>query len=649
MPRIISDVSWKVSALSIAAFLLFVSNASGQAVNTTMTWNQTGAGAFNYTNPGSPWTGGGFGQYPSGLDAVANVNNNILGDQTINVNVFGLNLQLKTFNLGDSALSNNFTFAIGQSNFIIGSVNSVGTFNSQNGTNTVSSAGTGVFSLGANSTFQHTTAAGSLVINKAISNGAFGLTIGGIGTTTLGGVVGGGAGGLTKNGIGNLNLNAANTYTGLTTINAGTVTYGVNNAIFTGGVTVNATGTLALAGFSDTVGQVIVDGGSITGGGTLSSTTTFDVRSGSSSAILGGAVGLTKTTAGSFTLSNSNSYSGTTAVNSGTLILGHLTDTLANTGAVSVNGGTLSLGGNSDTVGAVTLASGTISGTTGVLTGSSYSVQAGTVSAILGGGAGLTKSTVGTVTMSNANTYTGATVLNDGILNLTGSLAAGSAVTVNSPATLNVNGGTVNGATTVAGGNLNVNASGTVNGLTLNSGIVTLASSSIVSGTVSMNGGSLNGTGTMNGPVSVLGGTVLPGTSPGTLTVNNSFTMGAGATLVFDLNGGDQTPGGANNDLITGVTDLTLDGTLNIVAAGSFLSANFGDAWRLFNYTGTLTNNGLNLGTTPTLAAGYYWVVDTSTIGQVNLMAVPEPGSMAIILTAGLAGLIFGRRRRVTV
>ncbi|MEQ1903238.1 MAG: autotransporter-associated beta strand repeat-containing protein [Pirellulaceae bacterium] len=648
MPRFICDISWKVSALSIAAFLLFVSNASGQAVNTTMTWNQTGAGAFNYTNPGAPWTGGGFGQYPSGLDAVANVNNNILGDQTINVNVFGLNLQLKTFNLGDSTLSNNFTFAIGQSNFIIGSVNSVGAFNSQNGTNTVSSAGTGVFSLGANSTFQHTTAAGSLVINKAISNGAFGLTIGGIGTTTLGGVLGGGAGGLTKNGAGNLNLNAANTYTGLTTINAGTVTYGVNNAIFTGGVTVNTTGTLALAGFSDTVGQVIVDGGSITGGGTLSSTTTFDVRSGSSSATLGGAVGLTKTTAGSFTLSNTNSYSGTTAVNSGMLILGHLTDTLANTGAVSVNGGTLSLGGNSDTVGAVTLASGTISGTTGVLTGSSYSVQDGTVSAILGGGAGLTKSTGGTVTMSNANTYTGATILNAGILNLTGSLGALSAVTVNSTATLNVD-GTVNGATTVAGGNANVNATGTVNGLTLNSGSVTLATSSIVNGTVNMNGGTLSGTGTMNGPVTVLGGTVLPGTSPGTLFVNNSFTLGAGATLVFDLNGGDQTPGGANNDLITGVTNLTLDGTLNIVAAGSFLSALAGDQWRLFNYTGALTNNGLNLGTTPTLTAGYYWVVDTSTANQVNLMAVPEPGSMAVIFAAGMAGLIYGRRRRVTV
>ena len=59
-------------------------------------------------------------------------------------------------------------------------------------------------------------------------------------------------------------------------------------------------------------------------------------------------------------------------------------------GPVTVAGGTLDLGAFSDTVGVVTLSSGTITGAAGVLTGASYAVQDGTISAILGGGGGLT-------------------------------------------------------------------------------------------------------------------------------------------------------------------------------------------------------------------------------------------------------------------
>ncbi len=84
---------------------------------------------------------------------------------------------------------------------------------------------------------------------------------------------------------------------------------------------------------------------------------------------------------------------------------------------MNVNGGTLSLGANSDTVGAVTLTSGSITGTTGTLTGSSYGLQSGSVSAKLAGsGSTVTKSTGGAVTLSGANTYTGATNVNAGTL-----------------------------------------------------------------------------------------------------------------------------------------------------------------------------------------------------------------------------------------
>ena len=66
-----------------------------------------------------------------------------------------------------------------------------------------------------------------------------------------------------------------------------------------------------------------------------------------------------------------------------------------------------------------------ITGTGGVLTGSSYAVESGTISAILGGSGALTKTTTGTVTLSAANTYTGLTTVSAGTLAVgsSGSLA----------------------------------------------------------------------------------------------------------------------------------------------------------------------------------------------------------------------------------
>jgi len=59
----------------------------------------------------------------------------------------------------------------------------------------------------------------------------------------------------------------------------------------------------------------------------------------------------------------------------------------------------------------------------------------------------------------------------------------------------------------------------------------------------------------------------------------------------------------------------------------------------LFTYTGTLTDNGLTLGTGFPKAAG----IDTSVEGQINLILVPEPASALLLALAGLAAL---RRRR---
>src|SRR5262249_58264096 len=112
---------------------------------------------------------------------------------------------------------------------------------------------------------------------------------------------------------------------------------------------------------------------------------------------------LTKIGGGTLTLSGANAYTGATTVSAGTLALG-ANSVLASASTVVVNGGTFNINTRNDTVAGGQLASGSIHGTTGVLTSTTaYDVQSGTVSAILAGGVGLNKTTPGTVTPSGNN------------------------------------------------------------------------------------------------------------------------------------------------------------------------------------------------------------------------------------------------------
>jgi autotransporter-associated beta strand protein len=131
----------------------------------------------------------------------------------------------------------------------------------------------------------------------------------------------GGTVALVKTGTGNQTLSGINTYTGGTRIDNGTLTLGhaTDTLANTGAVNVNG-GTLALGTNSDTVGAVTLTSGSITSSTGVLTGSSYGVQSGSVSARLGGTgIALTKTTAGTVTLTGTNSYTGATAVNAGTL------------------------------------------------------------------------------------------------------------------------------------------------------------------------------------------------------------------------------------------------------------------------------------------------------------------------------------------
>jgi autotransporter-associated beta strand protein len=452
--------------------------------------------------------------------------------------------------------------------------------------------------------------------NVTLGGTADTITVNGTGVAAISGTLGG-ANGLKKQGAGTLTLTGTNTYAGGTSIGAGTIRFNKNAALGTGTVTLgdvntgaSATTLLATAPMNSDNGGA-VNGGAFTNNLVVSASGTGTVTIGTTVIPYGG--GFASTT-----------FSGSLTLNRATTLQAGNADRTTFTGVISGNVGTLTISGGARLVigGA---ADNTFVGNV-LVTGAGTVLQIGdganvlTDSAHVDLGAGttffLTKSTGAEAI--NALNGTGTVSTNTGALQTltvgagggTGSFGgvisngAGQLALVKSGAGVQTLTGanTYSGTTTVSAGKLLANnAIGSATG----SGAVTVQT-----------GATLGGAGLIAGPVTVQsGGRLAPGNSPGTLGVG-TLVLDSGAISEFEL-GVPYVIGGASNDLVNVTGNLTIDGTLDLADAGGFAPG----VYRLFNYTGTLTDNVFAFGPVPAGFTAGDFSIQTAVPGSVNLLA----------------------------
>ncbi|MFA6564785.1 MAG: autotransporter-associated beta strand repeat-containing protein, partial [Verrucomicrobiia bacterium] len=371
-----------------------------------------------------------------------------------------------------------------------------------------------------------------------VTLGAGTLTVGDANSTNYAGVISG-SGAVTKQGSGAWTLSGTNTYGGTTTVGAGTLRLGATNIIpdGSGKGNVSVTGTLDLNTFNETING-------LTGAGTVDTvaggTPTLTVGNNNASSTFSGVIqntagtlALTKTGAGTLTLSGANTYSGTTTVGAGTLQLGaaNVIPDGSGKGNVSVTG-TLDLNGFSETINGLTGAGtvDTVAGGTPTLTvGANDQTSAfGGVIQNTAGALALTKTGAGALTLSGVNTYSGGTTLSAGQLNVNSTTALGAgALTIFGTSTLD---NTSGAALTLANNNAqNWNADFTFEGLDGGTHDLNLGTGAVTPNAnrqVTVNAGNLTVGGIIGG-----GAITLTKAGAGTLTLSGANTY-SGLTTV---------------------------------------------------------------------------------------------------------------------
>jgi autotransporter-associated beta strand protein len=583
-------------------------NMTAQTISSATTgnstgFNKTGAGTWNLTNT----AGGGAMALGITLNAgrIVTTSGNNLGNGPLTIN-------------------GGIWEATGNNTYNATSVTIGGNFGLEGSGNNAFAAATAGISLG-NAT--------RTITNNAGGSGVY---------RTLLGVISGSSGvGLTFSGTGNSYLgNAGNTFDGPLTVTGGELLF---NA---GGL--GAGTSIVLDGGRITSGSVATGGSP--GPNALTSASIASSKTISVSGVAGNAIGVqggsgvltfdgviadkagstgswTKAGSGRLTLGGASTYSGSTAIANGTLQLASGSNRLPVTTvvslgqAVSTNLGTLDLNGNNQQIAGLASVAGSNAGastntvtsvgaatlTINVASGTfTYSAGSAADSGVISGAISLVKNGNGTQVLGGANSYTGSTTVNAGLLRVNGSQ-------------------TGNGAVTVGGGELNVNGSLGTSAVTLNAGI-------------------LSGTGSVGAVTVNAGATLSPGNSPGTLTTGAVTFNGGGSYnwQLFNSTGSE----GTGWDSINSSGGLTVNAT-----SGSPFNFNL---WTLSSTNPDTNGNAQNfnpavnrtwrVGTfasgISSTAAGWYSINTTATNGTGGFTN-PFTGTFSLTTTGNDLNLVY--------
>ena len=415
----------------------------------------------------------------------------------------------------------------------------------------------GTYDVDSTDTINSLRGSGAVELNTGIT-----LTTGDAGSDTISGIISG-AGNLTKVGAGTLTLSTNNTFTGDLTISAGTVTVSGTlhddvDVINSGTYNVNTTDTInSLSGS----GRVAL--------GFNQTLTTGDAGNYEISGVISATGSLTKVGSGTLTLSNTNTFTGDLTISAGTVtVSGTLHDDVD-----VINSGTYDVD-TTDTINSLR-GSGAVELNTGITltTGDEGSDE---ISGIISGAGNLTKVGSGTLTLSNTNTYSGITTINNGTISISADNGLGAAPGSVVANQLTINGGTLNTSSTFS--------------LATNRGITIGANDATID---------VDGSTTLSYAGAITGSGDLTKTGDGTLNLTGSTDFSGSTTIGA---------GGLGlSDVLPSGTDLTVTGTLNLLASFTVNTLSGSGNVNLSSYNLTISNGSSSDDTT------FSGVIDSTT------------------------------------
>jgi autotransporter-associated beta strand protein len=485
------------ASLPVAPLNLTAAASIGQVA---LSWNAS-AGATGYNVLRSTSNGGPYSNVAAGVTATSSTDTNVLGGLTYYYVVTASNAN------GSSAYSNQATATVpGASNLIwTGSSSTAWDYTTVNWS-TQSGAAT-TYADGVNVVFPDTASTGTVAIAGAVNPSSVSFTNASLSYTINSSASGiSGSAAVIKSAAGSVTLTGSESYSGGTTIGGGIYALGADSSTssttvespgLSGGtcaslgpgasaVLVNNGGELRFGGHGGALETYIIPNAITVDGASIYSIDGQQELTAGLAINPGGATLVTAWSGKNLWVHSTWSGTGNVTINdykasgSDPTAGAVLVDTASNpyNGTITIDppssgylGGILEIGNNTALINATIIDNntgasglaftitapqiGALGGSGNVAIPSGGAITAGadgastTYSGILSGAGGLTKAGTGTMILSSDNTYTAATTVTGGILEITGAIASSTSASVSNGAVLFLNGGTLNIAGTI--------------------------------------------------------------------------------------------------------------------------------------------------------------------------------------------------------